>query len=193
MAKTTETKKLELAIFKATNKQGVFGCFEVTIGWDGKERVDYLTYDTNGVWRCYEIKVSKSDFYSKAKKTFVGNYNYFVMTKELYEIVKDEIPSHIGVYIEDCLIKRAKKQELLVSEETLKNSLIRSLSRENSKSINADNKEYLTELKNKISTLEKANRQNLNKISVYQNALFEICEEYGLNYKEVRRKFKDKI
>jgi hypothetical protein len=27
---------------------GVFGCFEVTIGFHGRERVDYMTLDTKG-------------------------------------------------------------------------------------------------------------------------------------------------
>jgi len=35
MAKTEETIKLEKDIFKATQKQGIFGCFEVTIGFGG--------------------------------------------------------------------------------------------------------------------------------------------------------------
>ena len=87
MAKTEETLRLERSIFKATKKMGVFGCFEVTIGFFGKERVDYMTYDTKGIFRCYEIKTSLSDFHSKAKKTFCGHYNYYVLTKELYEKV----------------------------------------------------------------------------------------------------------
>ena len=57
MAKTEETLLIENSIYRETNRQGVFGCFEVTIGWFGKERVDYMTYDTKGIWRCYEIKV----------------------------------------------------------------------------------------------------------------------------------------
>ena len=96
--KTEGTIKLEHEIWKTTNKQGVFGCLEVTIGWYGRERVDYMTYDTKGVWRCFEIKVSKSDFHSKAHNTFVGNYNYYVMPKVLYDEVKDEIPNHVGVW-----------------------------------------------------------------------------------------------
>ena len=87
MAKTEETLRLERSIFKANKKMGVFGCFEVTIGFFGKERVDYMTYDTKGIFRCYEIKTSLSDFHSKAKKTFCGHYNYYVLTKELYEKV----------------------------------------------------------------------------------------------------------
>jgi len=57
MAKTEETLLIENSIYREANRQGVFGCFEVTIGWFGKERVDYMTYDTKGIWRCYEIKV----------------------------------------------------------------------------------------------------------------------------------------
>lgn len=57
MSKTEKTIEMERAIYKATNKMGVFGCFEVTIGWYGKERVDYLTYDTKGLWShsCIEL------------------------------------------------------------------------------------------------------------------------------------------
>jgi hypothetical protein len=108
----------------------VFGCFEVTIGWFGNERVDFITYDTKGIWRCYEIKVTKADFNSKAKNTFIGHYNYYVMPEELYEQVKDEIPKHIGVYIKGVCRKNAKKQELGVDEQILKDSMIRSLCRE---------------------------------------------------------------
>lgn len=53
--KTAETVALEKAIRRATRKTGVFGCYEVTIGFCGRERVDYMTYDTKGVFRCYEI------------------------------------------------------------------------------------------------------------------------------------------
>lgn len=130
MAKTDETTKLERKIWYATSKMGTFGCFEVTIGYWGKERVDYITYDTKGTWRCYEIKVSKSDFYSKAKKTFIGHYNYYVLTDELYEQVKHDIPSHVGAYVGTTSVKRAKRQELKVDEQILKDSMIRSLSRE---------------------------------------------------------------
>lgn len=136
MAKTSATLSLERALWTATKKQGTFGCFEVTIGWFGKERVDYMTYDTKGVWRCYEIKVSKADFRSKAHNTFCGHFNYYVMPADLYEELKNEIPEHVGVYVNHeywpfvkC-IKRAKRQNLLEDEQILKNSMIRSLSRE---------------------------------------------------------------
>ena len=69
--KTAETVALEKAIRRATYKMGTFGCYEVTIGYGGRERVDYMTYDTKGIFRCYEVKVSKADFHSAAVKSFV--------------------------------------------------------------------------------------------------------------------------
>jgi hypothetical protein len=135
IAKSKQTTDLEQAIWDATCNQGTFGCFEVTIGWFGRERVDFMTYDTNGIWRCYEIKVTKSDFHSKSSKTFLGHYNYYVMPDELYEEVKGEIPSHIGVHNGERCLKNAKKQELGIDEQILKNSMIRSLYREVSKQV----------------------------------------------------------
>jgi hypothetical protein len=130
LAKTKETLELERKIYFATQNQGTFGCHEVTIGWFGKERVDYMTYDTKGIWRCYEIKVSKSDFHSKARNTFVGHFNYYVMPKHLYEEVKDEIPDGVGVHDGTCVLKNPKKRELAIDTKILYESMIRSLHRE---------------------------------------------------------------
>lgn len=134
MSKTKLTKILEKELWRVTRKLGTFGCFEVTIGWFGKERVDYITYDTKGTWRCYEIKVSKNDFYSKSKTTFVGHYNYYVMPQELYNQVAQDIPEGIGVYVFNGwglrLVKRPKYKDLAVDEQILKDSLIRSLYRD---------------------------------------------------------------
>lgn len=155
MAKTDLTLKLEREIWEATHKQGVFGCFEVTIGWFGKERVDYITYDTKGIWRCYEIKVSKSDFRSKAAKTFIGHYNYYVMPKELFDKVKDEIPRHIGVYVNGACVKNPKKQKLDIDEQTLKDSLIRSLYREFEKQYQSSDLTLIERLQRKLRRTEK--------------------------------------
>lgn len=137
--KTEKTLELERLIWRATSNQGTFGCFEVTIGWFGHERVDYMTYNTKGEFRCYEIKVTKSDFRSNAANTFLGHYNYYVMPPELYEEVKSEIPRHIGVYTGETCIKKARRQEPGVDEQVLKDSLIRSLCREVSKQIASGN------------------------------------------------------
>lgn len=64
--------------------------------------VDTLSIEMkNGdyIFRCYEIKVSKSDFRSKARLTFSGHLNYFVLPFPLYEQVKGEIPEEIGVLV----------------------------------------------------------------------------------------------
>ena len=174
ISKTKETIELERAIWSATTKQGLFGCFEVTIGWFGRERVDYLTYDTKGIWRCYEIKVSKSDFYSKANKTFIGHYNYYVLTRELYEQVKDDIPDHIGVYVGSICEKRAKKQELKVDENILKDSLIRSLSREYQKQFESGHPTVIEILKRRIRRLEKEKEEYQDK---YLNLIRKLNEQ----------------
>lgn len=179
IAKTELTTQLERQIYSATKKQGTFGCFEVTIGWFGYERVDYITYDTKGVWRCYEVKVSVADFRSKAKKTFCGHFNYYVMTKELFEKVKDEIPSHIGVYFGNYCFKRAKKQELLVDELILKNSMIRSLSREADKLYKSADPIQMNTMQRQINY----ERKEKEKYRIeYQNLHRFVREKYGRNW-----------
>ncbi|MGL4695204.1 hypothetical protein [Enterococcus larvae] len=84
MTKTELTRKAEQLLWKENAKMGTFGCFEVTIGiGTGREIVDFITYSTTGEFRCYEIKVSKSDFNSSAKLSFKGDFNYYVMPIEL--------------------------------------------------------------------------------------------------------------
>ncbi|WP_137665436.1 hypothetical protein [Enterococcus hulanensis] len=90
MAKTNLTKLCESALWRENDKQGIFGCFEVAIGYEGKEIVDFITYKTTGELRCYEIKVTKADFKSRAKLSFYGDYNYYVMPVHLYEELKLE-------------------------------------------------------------------------------------------------------
>lgn len=157
--KTEETKCLELAIWGATSKQGVFGCFEVTIGWFGKERVDYMTYNTKGEFRCYEIKVAKDDFHSPCHNSFVGDFNYYVMPKELYEQVKEEIPDWVGVYVSSdgkyvSCMKRAKRRAV-AGRDILKDSLIRSLCREVTKQIKSGNPLVIESTNREIRQLKK--------------------------------------
>ena len=154
-------------------------CFEVTIGWFGKERVDCLSYDTNGIWRCYEIKVSKADFHSKAKKTFCGHYNYYVLTSDLYEKIKDEIPNHIGVYVGGNLIKKAKKQELSVDEQVLKDSMIRSLYRESEKILKSDEPTIVDSLKRQLNYQKRLYREYYDK---YWDLLRKIQNKYGYEW-----------
>jgi len=194
LAKTEETLKLEQQIYRTTHKMGVFGCFEVTIGWFGKERVDYMTYDTKGIFRCFEIKVSKADFNSKAKLSFVGHYNYYVLTQELYEEVKNDIPSHIGVYVgskySNCsLVKRAKKQELVVDEQILKDSMIRSLTRYLDEQLKNNDESYIKQIKRELSRMKNKCDSYKQEHQYLRNLLF---KKFGSRYMKVIEDMEDK-
>jgi len=143
MGKTKETLELEQKLYAHTRQSGYpYGAFEVTLSstnWANRttyERVDFLTVDRQGIWRAYEIKVSKSDFYSPAAKSFVGNYNYYVMPEWLYHEVKMNIPKYVGVFVEGSFpnslisVKRAKKTDLGLPAQELYISLICSLNRD---------------------------------------------------------------
>lgn len=177
---TELTKELKLGIWNFTNKQGVFGCFEVTIGWFGNERVDYMTYDTKGIWRCYEVKITKSDFRSKNHNTFIGNFNYYIMPAELYEQVKAEVPEGIGIYVpENCSyqsypelknVQHAARRGLAIDEQTLKNSMIRSLCREVNKQVQSGNE-------TRIESVMREARQSESRCKEMQHRYFEVQEE----------------
>jgi len=157
---------------------GVYGCFEVTIGTSRSERVDYITYDTKGIWRCYEIKVSKADFHSKAAKSFVGNYNYYVMPQSLYDTVKAEIPQHIGVYVGVECVKKAKKQPLAIDENILKDNMIRSLFRDSDKLYKAGNEHLIDRLNTEISNLKNRASETQRQ---YNHFYYAVMEKYGVD------------
>lgn len=185
MNKTELTHKLERQLWKHTKKRGTFGCFEVTIGWYGKERVDYLTYDTKGIFRCYEVKASKADFYSNNKLSFVGHYNYYVMTPDLYEEVKEDIDAHIGVFASDgeklSSIKRAKLQEPGVCKQVLKDSIIRSLYRESEKVISNNDILEIEKLRKELNEFKKKAYQNYKQHMDLRKKLY---KKYGEAWKE---------
>lgn len=132
--KSGMTTRIERALFFSTRKMGTFCCFEVTIGWFGSERVDMMAYDTTKTWRCWEIKVSASDFRSQSAHTFVGHLNYYAMPPDLYPKVKDEVPDGIGVWVlGEGYVRKAKRRTLKVDERVLFESMVRSLAREHYK------------------------------------------------------------
>jgi len=152
------------------------------MGWYGKERVDYITFDTNGIWRCYEVKVSKSDFHSKAKNTFIGHFNYYVMPLELFEQVKNEIPNHIGVYADgNKCIKKPKKQILGINENILKDSMIRSLYREVEKQIRSNTPTTVDYLNRQVRQFEKQYNEYKDK---YWDLLSRVREKYGARWEK---------
>lgn len=180
--KTQETKCLEMTIWNATKKPGLYGCFEVTIGFGGKERIDFMTYDTKGTFRCYEIKVTKSDFHSSCQNSFVGHLNYYILPLMLFEEVSEEIPAHIGVYVERngivYNVKKAKRCQV-DDPEVLKDSLIRSLYREAAKKMDNENPLHLELLNRTISQLTREMQDYRGK---YWNLLHEVQERYGTRW-----------
>jgi len=97
----------------------------------------------------------------------------------LFEQVKNEIPNHIGVYVKGNLVKRAKKQELGVEEQVLKDSMIRSLSREFDKSVQSDDTTYLNKLKRDVSRLERERSNYHNKYNeLYSSVYLKLGREW---------------
>lgn len=141
MAKSNLTKEIERVLYNFFDKRAEACCPEVTLGWYGNEIVDFMTYslDKNREIKCYEIKVSKADFHSKAKLTFVGHKNYFVMPTELYKEIEQELYTSefrgIGVYTFhggstlECS-KYATRRELRADKEVILSSMLRSMQRE---------------------------------------------------------------
>ena len=135
------TKEIEHIAYNFFWKRGWYGVFEVAIpraivNKYHRERVDFLTYETTGIYRSYEIKRDKADFYSGCAWSWIGHYNYFIMPYELYVQVQQDIPKDIGVWVirgssksMEC-IKKPKKRELLCSSTDIQFSMFQAFSRE---------------------------------------------------------------
>lgn len=120
-----------------------YGTEEVTIDFqrngNGREIVDFLSYDAKrDIFRCYEIKVTMADFKSKAKKSWYGNYNYLVISDDLYQQQslddwKQSIPNGVGIItvsnngIRENVVRARYTGITAETNDMLKRSLIRSL------------------------------------------------------------------
>lgn len=138
------TKDIENIAYNHLWAKGKYLVFEVAaprelVNKYHRERVDLLMYESTGIWRCFEIKNSVSDFRSNAALSFWGDYNYYILNADIYESVKDEISKDIGVWLVhkpknskgwmEC-VKKPKKREKLCSHESLMFALMQALSRE---------------------------------------------------------------
>ena len=138
------TKEVEHLLYNYLWKKGWYGVYECAIPKClchkmHRERVDMLTYETTGIWRAYELKISKSDLYSKNALSWIGHYNYLVCTEELVEEAKKIMPKDIGIYAV-CerknglkgirLVRNPRKRELLCKHEDMLFALMQALSRE---------------------------------------------------------------
>ena len=156
--KRAETVELENALMAKTVELRTFGCPEVTIGWYGRKRVDFMQTNTKGIIWCYEIKVSVSDFHSKHGHNFYGHYNYYVMTPDLYKEVKDEIPAGVGVLVGkylDCRKKATRKKLTAEQADMMRLYLVRSLSREVKKNWKSKQGKVIDEYERRIAYWKK--------------------------------------
>lgn len=152
--KSNDTIKIEQLLHKQCFKThpklaNEFGTTEVQLCdykiTKGIEYVDFLSYDANDIFRCYEIKVSLADFHSNAKKSWYGHYNYLVMSTDLYNqkdktYWRKEIPKGIGLITFDLItghrtsIFKATRNEIDDNiYNMLKNSLLKTLFYQNHK------------------------------------------------------------
>lgn len=187
MSKSNLTLEIENQALKQFSKMGVFMCPECSFqrAWikekpanvslqefhtnprftqvTGKnvrtEIVDILELNSQKGWICYEIKISKSDFHSEAIKSFVGNYNYYLMPEELYNKVQNEIPKEIGVYTYKnkylTLVKKSRKQKLIEGiDGQLNYGMIRGLNREREKQRYKIELIYYNDLQNYIYKIQ---------------------------------------
>ncbi|MGH1840520.1 hypothetical protein ABE867_07065 [Enterococcus gallinarum] len=144
--KTTLTLEMEEALYYNCRENSDIVIEEVIMP-DDQGIVDTLscrlTPENLFEWRCYELKVSLADFRSKAKLSFIGHYNYFVLPHALYVKVKEEIPAAIGVLVYHAFAyqekgspgyfsveKKPQRQSLLVNENALLYRLISAQARE---------------------------------------------------------------
>lgn len=138
MSKSEKTYELEEIITLAAARPGRIGCPEVSL--DDYGIVDFISMDVSGARtiRCYELKISKSDFLSDAKKSFVGDFNYYVIPTELYDSVKGHVEKGVGVWVVDkhghIYVKRkAERMECKLDRSRTMGKILRALNRENLK------------------------------------------------------------
>ena len=137
------TKELEHLLYNHLWRKGWYGVYECAIPKClcrkvHRERVDMLTYETSGVWRAYELKISKADLHSDAALSWIGHYNYIVVTEDLIEEAKKILPKDIGIYAAYertnktwiDLVRSPRKRELLCKHEDMQFAMMQALSRE---------------------------------------------------------------
>ena len=160
--KSEDTLLFEKLLMQSTIDKRLFGVKEVTIGWYGNKRVDFMIANQYGTIYCYEIKVTQNDFHSKHGHNFVGHYNYYVMPEWLFEEVKSEIPKDVGVIVDRPIgkglytIKRSKRRYIgFADKEKLLLYMMRSMSREAKKAFESEDVANLTYWKSKCAYYKK--------------------------------------
>ena len=187
ISKRQDTLSLENALIKSTKQKRIYGCEEITIGFNnnghGNEVVDFMTMDSKGIIKCYELKVTLQDLKSDAKKSWYGHYNYLVVSRELYNKVADwdeYIKEHIGIIVGEYLESKRKAKRCEVSTETeimLKESMIRSMFWKMQKYKDAQSIEKQKQLQSKIRNLEREN-ENIRERALKSERIINEYETY---------------
>lgn len=141
--KSEETYRLEEIITLATWEPSIVGCAEVGLGDEGI--VDYVTMELGKqrTIRCYELKITRSDFLSDAKKSFVGDYNFYVIPTELWGQVMNLIEPGIGCWCIDRdgtvhKMKRATKKACKLNRGETLMRILMALERDHLKYVERD-------------------------------------------------------
>lgn len=106
---TKKLSSLTESLINPRKDPRIYWAKEVTFDYSTEHsiRVDYMKFSPinntvsgieKGDFYCFEVKSSVEDFTSKNGHNFIGDYNYYVMPKEVYEKVSSRIPYTIGVY-----------------------------------------------------------------------------------------------
>ena len=146
LTKSKTTKDIEKALFSKYDAITNHCAFEVKIGFSKSadqitkyvEIVDFIVYQNDGIFRCFEIKSSKADFLSGQRLSFYGDYNYLVVPKKLLQeiencdLFKSLLWKGIGVLlvnIESAEIEVYRKPKKKIWNLGMKNILIESMVR----------------------------------------------------------------
>ena len=97
LTKSKTTKDIEKILLHKYDTISNHCAFEVKIGFSKSadqiteyvEIVDFIIYQNDGIFRCFEIKSSKDDFLSGQKLSFYGDYNYLVVPKKLLQKIEN--------------------------------------------------------------------------------------------------------
>lgn len=155
-----------------------------------------MTMDSKGIIKCYEIKVTLSDLKSNAKKSWYGNYNYLVVTSELYDKIQDwneYIPSTIGIIKaiinnnKVLFVGERKCKKIKIDDETsimLKESMVRSMYWKMIKYKKADSIDERKKLEKKLKDANKNSDYYYNRALEAERTISDYENYYYLNNNE---------
>ncbi len=201
MGKRKDTLELEKALERMAKEKRWYGCEEITIGFanngHGNEICDYILMDSKGTIRCYELKVTKQDLKSHAKKSWYGNYNYLVVSTELLKAVNnwnEYIPDGVGLMVgrpamrytsvyqkepvkvfEFETVLKPKRQEITPEAQLMiAQSMVRSMMYKIIKYKNCNNLETVKGLESDIRSLEKRLKEETGRSGDYYTIIRKI-------------------